>query len=279
MRDQKFEKIRIHKHILLFLFSVFFTYLHSTETSPWLGNPYEFEWRNSLCVQNYSRLNINSHSSKSHQTDYFFNSSLCNSIPYLGAEIECLLAKTKEQRGDVDSLKLTGRYVFQDDIAGDPISLVTGVSLTKAFWPSLRDISSFHHGLGEVELFLSFGKERSQCNFWIFRWWGLAGIGVAERGSPWLRAELKAAMSFRERHELELGCLSLFGLGRKSLRKHDFKGYGSIHHQSVDLALRYTYLIDFVGNFNVEYSYRVYAYNFPARVNRVKAQFLFTFSL
>jgi hypothetical protein len=207
------------------------------------------------------------------------NSSLCNAIPSAGIEIEVTSAYTRKQNGGVDQFKINGRYILRDDVAGDPLSLAIGASLTKAFWSSLKDVSSFHHGLGEAELFVSFGKERALGLDWGSRLWGLAGIGFAERGSPWLHFELKSASRWRENHAFTIFLNSLWGLGGKSLQRRHFHGYGSIHHQSIDLGLRYEYFIQFVGELSLEYSYRVHAINFPADVHRLTAEFLYTFGL
>ncbi|MDP1880844.1 MAG: hypothetical protein Q8K60_07880 [Parachlamydiaceae bacterium] len=256
-----------------------FTRVNATEYQPWVGNIYEFEWRNSLIYQQYSQVSSGSHLKRKSGHDTFFNVSVLNTISEFSPEIEVLGANTHRQPGNIDSLKVNGRYVWKDDVAGDAITLTTGVSLTKAFWPSLKDVSSFHHGLGEAELFVSFGRERSVESDWVSRWWGMVGIGVAERGSPWMRIQGDYDMQWNEKHRLKLFCHTLWGLGRERLHLQHFHGYGSIRHQSVDLGIKYDYQIEFVGSVSCQYSYRVYALNFPAYTHRVVLQVLYTFGL
>ena len=265
--------------IALFLLSLYQGY--ATEYQPWLGNFYEFELRTSGQYQGYTWLSSDSHLKKYYSNDVFLNVSLSNARPdpAIGTEVEITQARTRRQRGDIDQLKVTGRYVWQDDVAGDPLSLMTGLSYTQAFYYSLRDVSSFHHGFSNIELFISLGKENPDESVWASRWWGMLAIGVAERGSPWFRLHLNYEKRWREKHEVKTFLSSLWGLGHKRLHPHHFHGYGSIQHQSIDLGLRYTYLLELYGSASLEYSYRIYARNFPAFTHQVLAQLLYTFGL
>lgn len=253
----------------------------ATEYEPWLGNFYEFELRSSLKYQGYAWLASGLHHTKYTSNDVFLNLNLSNAIPdpSMSGEFEVIEARTRRQRGEIDQLKLTGRYLWQDDIAGDPYSLITGLSYIQAFKNSLRDVSSFHHGLYSAEFFVSIGQESADECLWGSRWWGIFAIGIAEQGSPWLRFRLNYDKRWYEKHDLSLFLHSLWGLGGKHLHLGDFHGYGPIKHQSIDLGLRYTYVLEYYGNASLEYSYRIYASNFPAYVHRVFAQVLYTFGL
>lgn len=254
---------------------------NATEYQPWLGNFYEFELRSSLMYQGYTWLSSGAHLKKYSSHDAFLNISLSNALPNptIGAEIELTEARTRRQRGDIDQLKVTGRYVWQDDIAGDPFSLTTGLSYNQAFCYSLRDVSSFHHGFSDVEIFASLGKENPEESVWNSRWWSLLAVGVAERGSAWIRFHLDYEKRCYEKHEVKAFLHSLWGLGHKSLRIDHFHGYGSIQHQSIDFGFRYTYLLQFYGSMSLEYSYRIYARNFPSDTHQILAQLLYTFGL
>jgi hypothetical protein len=265
----------------IFLFLLDVCQGSATEYQPWLGNFYEFELRSDAMYQGYAWLSSGSHLKKYLSNDVFldFSLSIARPDPDVSLEFEIIEARTRRQRGDIDQLKLTGRYVWQDDIAGDPMSLITGISYIQAFSSSLKDVSSFHHGLYNAEFFLSLGKEWAEGNLWNSRWWSVFAIGIAERGTPWLRFRLDYDKRWGEQHETKLFLHSLWGLGRHPLRFYHFYGYGSIQHQSIDLGLRYTYLLEFYGSASLEYSYRVYAYNFPAYTHHVIAQLLYTFGL
>lgn len=259
---------------------LFIGYVESTQTEPWLGNAYEFEFRPSLTYQGYRSLASSAHQQKYSSDDFFLNASLSNSAPSMGVELEALGARTRRQKGDVDQIKLTGRYVWLDDITGDPLSVVSGLSYIQAFHHSLKDVSSFHHGLCEAEFFVSIGKELARDCEWNSRWWGVFGIGSAvDRGSPWLRFDIAYEKCFCEMHALRFMLNSLWGTGNRSLCLHHFDGYGPIQHQAIDLGVRYTYVLTFFGNASLEYSCRVHARNFPEYVHRVTVQILYTFGL
>lgn len=275
-----FKRCRLH----LFVFSLFLlnTFCVSgTEYQPWLGNFYEFEVRSSAKYQGYKRLSSGSNLRKYSSNDVFLNLSLINARPpALGGELEITQARTRKQRGNIDQLKLTGRFVWQDDVAGDPISLTTGLSYAQAFRHGLKDVSSFHHGFSNAELFASIGKESPPNeSIWGSRWWSVVAIGVAERGSPWFRLNVDYEKRLFEKHEMRAFLHSLWGIGGQKLRVDDFHGYGPVRHQSIDLGLRYTYLLDYYGSGSLEYSYRVYAYNFPSYAHQVYVQILYTFGL
>lgn len=263
-----------------FLFLLVFSFGEATQYQPWFGNPYEFEVRGSLLNQNYSRLSSNSRSIKYSTGDFFLNGSLSNALPTLGVELEAMGAWTKKQRGDLDQLKLTGKYLWSDDVAGDLVSLATGISYIQAFQHSVHDVSSFHHGSSEAEIFITLGKEKAVRDFWASRWWGMLGIGTSfSRGSPWIRFHAAYEKSWGETHLLLLFADTLWGLGNKRLVLPHFHGYRRIGHQSIDLGLRYTYLIDFFGSVSLQYSYRIWARNFPEQTHRVMAEVLYTFGL
>lgn len=265
---------------LIFIFGSLPFYSWGIDTKPWLGNLYEFEWHSSAVYQSFSSVASDSHFEKYSSDDFFLNRSLSNSCESFGVEVEVTGARTRKQLWDIDHFSVTGRYVWTNDIAGDPLSFTTGVNLSKCFHRSLHDLSSFHHGLGEAEFFVSIGAETEKDDIqWLKRGWGVFGIGIAERGSPWLRGQLAYEFRLCTYHEIGFQLNTLWGLGSKRLRPHDFHGYGPIQHQSLDLGLRYTYLIEFVGNIGLEYYYRPYARNFPAQAHRVILSMLYTFGL
>lgn len=274
-------KATVRWKLLSILFFLYSFQANSTEYQPWLGNYYEFEFRSSVDYQGSGWLTSGSHLKKYTANNIFLNLSFCNAIPdpSLGIEFEVTEARTRVQHGEIDNLKLTGRYLWQDDVAGDSISLITGLSYTQAFKKSLKDPNSFHHGLHNTEFFISFGKENPDEWLWGSRLWCVCALGIAEQGSPWLRFNVDADKRWCEKHEMSLFVHSLWGFGHKNLYLHDFQGYGPIKHQSIDFGMRYTYVLEYYGCASVEYSYRVYAHNFPAYVHSVIAQILYTFGL
>lgn len=254
-------------------------------TSPWLGLPFEFESRLSGLYQTFHTVATGSHSEVYSSNDFFLNYSLKNSLPTptLSVAFDATLAVTRKQKGQVDRLRLMGMYVWKDDVAGDPASVAFGLSYAQAFGYSLRDVSSFHHGLYNGEFFVTFGKERAFTDYWDLHWWGLVGIGTAEQGSPWVRfnldCEKRGESRTWENHAVGAFVHVLFGTGDEKLHLHHFKGYGRVQHESIDLGLRYIYTIDCFGSATLEYSYRPYARNFPAYAQCLLLTVLYTFGL
>ncbi len=258
----------------------------STQDLPWLGNFAELEWRNSMRYQTYHHLLHGKKALPYASDDQFIDSSLSTAIFEYGIELELVCAHTRKQRG-IDQFKITGRYVWMDDIAGDPLSLTSGFSFIESFEPSLHDPSSFHHGRGEGELFLSLGKEFNPgynddeldiLGEWHARGWGVLAIGTSPtRGVPWARFIVAYDKRIGLRHEFRLFSKGLYGFGDRNLHLDDFHGYGLIRHRSVEVGFRYTYLIEFFGSASIEYANRVYAYNFAANASQVTVEVLYTF--
>ncbi len=268
--------------MMVLLFLLFFSMIgHATEYQPWLGNFYEFELRSDCRYQHYNHVSAGSHLRKLHGDSVFLNLSLSNSLPDpdYGVELEITEACTRKQPGEIDQIKLAGRLLWLDDIAGDAVSMVTGVNYAQAFTSSLKDISSFHHGLYNGEFFITVGKETPYDSFWAQRWWGMFALGVAEQGSPWIRFNMYFDKRLAERHEGKIFIETLWGLGTKKLKVDYFSGYGPIAHQSIDIGVNYTYLIEFFGSASFKYGFRVYAQNFPAYSHQFLAEIKSTFGL
>jgi len=250
----------------------------ATELIPWYGNDLEIETRATYLFQSYR--SVDGSCGKRSSNDHFLTLSAL--VPYdcWCAELEATWADTCKPSFGWDNFRLTGRYRILDDIIGDCVTLVTGVTLTKAFRPARRDISSFHHGGIEVEGHVTVGQEVSCEQFWTSRWWGVLGLGVGDVGSAWIRGDAAWETNICERHIIRLFGKTLWGLGGRKLCVRKFHGYGSIHHQSIDLGLRYSYWTDLCDiTLAVEYSRRVYAKNFPRRADHIMLRLLYPFGL
>lgn len=252
----------------------------TVEYQPWIGNYLEFEWRSALRYQYIHDLSSRSHLESYLSNDWFASTGLSFAAkPNFSLDVEGVAAWTRKQHGAIDQIRLNGRYVWLDDIAGDPVSLTTGASFIQSFSWSLKDISSFHHGRSEAELFFSVGKEWAKGEAWLSRLWAMGALGAAERGSPWLRFHIAYAARLCCHHEFEVFTRTLWGLGHKPLCRHHFHGYGPIQHQSMDIGFRYHYLIDFFGSLSIEYANRVYARNFPLATHQIQLSVLYLFGL
>lgn len=252
-----------------------------TEFSPWLGRDFEIEPRATYIYQTYSHINTGHGKIRESSHDQFYTLSAMVSAFDYSAEIETTIANTRVQRPACDNIRLTARYRLMDDILGiDPVTVTPGITLTKAFKHSVKDVSSFHHGEIEGEFNLAIGREISCLAFWEARWWGVLGIGGGDHGWPWIRADLFWEHNFWDLHQCRICMKTLWGLGHKDISRHEsFGGYGPIRHRSVDLGVRYTYHFEFGGVFSLEYNRRVYARNFPTQANLIFVSFVYPFSL
>ncbi len=208
-----------------------------TQVLPWYGDLFELQPRVSVYYQTYRDVSSGSDRIRHSSDDIFVDASVSTALGYneaWAAEVEVIGAHTRHQRQfNFDNVRLTGRYLVWDDVAGDLLSLVIGVTGIQAVSLSVNDISSFHHGKLEGEAHLSFGREVACGENWVSRWWMLAAIGIADVGSAWWRGIATWEWRLRESHALAVFGHYLEGLGGKRLHPHDFHGYGSIAHSVV----------------------------------------------
>jgi len=249
----------------------------ATDLKPWFGNDYEAELRATALYQNYRSVATPSHHNiKREENDAFITLSAAYPFKRYSGEFEATAAFTRHQSQCWDNFRVTGRYQWlNDNEDGDPFSLVTSLTLTEPFSRALHDISSFHHGHLEGEFDISFGKAYGcECSKdYLYRWWSVIGAGVAEEGSPWLRGDAAFEYNANGTHLFRGFVNTLWGMGGEILDPYHFRGYGKIHHESVDVGFRYGYVIDCFGTLSIQYARRVYAYNFPENANLVLIEY------
>lgn len=196
-------------------------------------------------------------------------------------EIDLSLAESSKRNFGFDSITFTGRYQIWDDVALiDPVSVVATLSFSSASRTAVNDIASFHHGKFKTIAHISVGKEFPCQQFWLSRFWSAVGAGFADVGSPWWHFYLCAEKNIFDRHRWMIFMESLVGCGSKSLsRKKSFHGYGPIAHRSVDFGINYRFSLECGLKVSLEYSYRVYAQNFPKNTNSAALSLLYPFGL
>lgn len=268
---------------ILFSFSLIFVsfFANATELLPWFDTSFQIEARGSYVFQTYPSLAGSRHCKHYSSDDSFLIiSAAVSALEMLSLELELTASETRKHDFGFDNFRLTARYLWLDDIVEDPISLMTGLTVTQAVHRSVNDPSSFHHGKIAAELHASIGKEIICYNTWTSRWWGTFGIGIADTGWPWIRGDFAAEHRLCDNQWIRLFINTLWGLGHKHIPcPHSFHGYGPVRHQSIDLGTRYDYRFDIWGTLSLEYSYRVYARNFPANANRLMISYLYPFGI
>jgi hypothetical protein len=253
--------------------------LTATEFAPWYDNDLEIQSRSKILYQTFNKLGTHDGKTCYLSNDVFLNQSLGISFDKYAAEVELCAAATRKQHFNLDHLKLTGRYRLLDDITDDPYSVVAGVSFIQAGQPALYDPASFHHGIFGVETHISVGKEVSTGQFWQKRYFGVLAFGLSY-GSPWVRGNFTYLQNVCNLHTFGAFINTLVGFGGQNLKVGSFHGYGTVRHQSVDLGISYSYLIEKIdGELTGDYSYRVYAKNFPKNASRLAVTLWIPFGL
>lgn len=250
------------------------------ELHPWIPRVLEIETYASSQLQAYQSIKSSNRSRRKPACNLFFAIGAASAYEDFAAEAEAIASDSQYCDFGMDSIQITGRYRWFNDIVADPVSLVSGLTVSQVFKPGLRNLSSFHHGGIECEALLAIGRESSCGQFWVSRWWGLAGVGLADMGYPWIRANINWERNFGDAHQIRLFANTLWGLGPHRLKLYaPFRGYGSIRHQSVDVGVDYRCHYQWGGGTSLEYAYRVFARNCPTGVNTLLVSFWYPFGL
>lgn len=264
-------------------FFVCFTWLISlcaTDLKPWPTPTLLFLPHADYTAQYYRAIGTGCGSRTDSSFNHFLNVGVeVGALDLFSLEVECLLARTHVQTAGVDSLRLTGRYFWLNGIPDDSMSAAVGVTFIPVFHHAYLDPGSFHHNRFETEAHLSFGKEQACDQFWSSRWWNVLAIGIADRGSPWIRTESAWERNYHDCAQWRLFVNTLWGLGRHEFPccVQNFNSYAGIHHQSIDIGTGYTYYWNTCAYFKVDYAYRLYAKNYPQRANTLTLSFIYPF--
>lgn len=256
------------------------TVVNAIDYKPWYGRIFEIDASADILMQGFTHVDTKHGSGKHSEFDAFIDLSASMEVwDGIAAQLEVIAAQTREHHFNMDAIRLTGKYQWLNDIIGDPVSLSTGLTLSTIFPACRRNLATFDHGGIGCEGHIAVGREVSCMQFWTSRLWGVFAMGIADVGSPWLRANFAWEHNWWDRHRLELAADTIWGLGRNGLDLHHFHGYGPVQYQAVDLALRYNYQFDCGLVLGAGYGYRVYARYAPENVNFVMLRIMYPFGL
>lgn len=254
--------------------------LFGLEEQPWFGDVYEFHF---LGFYDYSRFHsIQNATPPYHQ---LFQSNLA----YLGLDFspspvwsidgDMQIAATTAEPFYFQSIALQARYLWLDDIIGDPITFTTGASGRVITTTALHDVSSMRHGNTDFEVNFSLGKEFDANYWWRFRAWAFGAVGHANRGSPWVRGTVAIEANIEDEHKFALYATGMNGYGgHKHINPYHFNGYAKIREKNIDLCFRYGFRIGVWGTIRFEYQRRLLAKACPQRVNSFVVGYLLPFS-
>lgn len=231
---------------------------------PWLGDPYAFQAQVTYGYSHYPNVQNASVPLKSASNDHLVAGSIEWCLQNWDFELEAELVDTPRQSFGYRAAAMQLRYLWLNDIACDPFSLITGLIVQNTSTRSLKDVSCPYHANMNFELNATFGKEWCRGPDWLWRGYGFFGAGIGNRGSPWLRGQLAIQGNMQGRHQGQLFALGYFGLGDETrVNTRHFFGWAKFRHQSVDLGGSYRYVFDCFGNISLDLTYRVFARSFP----------------
>jgi len=251
------------------------------QEKPWFGDCFEFHARANY---EYNYFNKVDHAipqlSTTFQTHVLGAGIDLTAPETWNYEMEIEFADTSSVSWGYRSFALQVRKLWLDDVCCDPISLSTGLVYRDASSRMRKALSTPYHGRGNFEFHTAIGKEWGVGPYWYFRVFGLAAVGQATQGSPWLRGDLFFWGNFRNCHQWRLYAKSYFGLGSKrDVFIEDFDGWGKIGHHSVDLGASYRFRLGLYGTLRFDYVRRIYARSYPEKVNFFVFTFRFPFSV
>jgi hypothetical protein len=250
------------------------------EVQPWFGDVYEFHLLSSYAYSRFSSFENAVpplHSPFQSHLAYFGLDFSPSPVWSIDGDIQ--FADTTQMSFNFRTLAIQARYLWLDDIIGDPISLSTGANVRVTPSHALHDISCPSHGNADFELNFSLGKEFEAADSWLIRAWMFGAIGHANQGAPWVRAMAALETNIDDRHKLALFADGINGYGRHTHVDIDhFFGYGRVREKAIDLGLRYGYRTGVWGTLRVEYIRRVLAKSAPQRVNTFILSYLLPFS-
>jgi len=251
------------------------------EMQPWFGDVYEFHF-----LQSYSYSWFYTVQGSRPHYDQFFHTNLLYSglefspSPVWDIDTDLQFAESKATSFNFRSLAVQVRYLWLDDIIGDPISFATGASARLTSTNSLKDVSCPSHGNMDFELNFSLGKEFDAAYTWRFRAWMFGAVGHANRGAPWVRAVASFEMNREDIHKWAVYAAGINGYGRHTHIDVDhFFGYARVREKAIDLGIRYGYGMGVWGTLRVDYLRRVLAKAAPQNVNTFVIGWLLPFSI
>jgi len=245
--------------VLLLLFSQ----AYAVDYSPWFAPPWQFQGTVGTRYEHSKKIQSPKGNFNALSNEYFLDMGLAvTPWPYWNVEAEFAMFHSQEIDFAYQVANITVRYAWLDDIAGDPISLVTGVTVALPGNHFLKELTMPYHGNVNTEIHASIGKEFTCRGEWKRRFWALGGWGFANKGSTWVHGFLAWEESLNACMTWSLGSDLLFGLGNEDLIEADFNGYADIGYQVINLATALNYQIPYVGTLQGIVLYNVYARNF-----------------
>lgn len=252
--------------------------IEAFEYRPWFPEEYLLEATPSYIYSNYPFIEGSTLPS-SHSRNSAFN--LEGRFAFLDnweVQLEACFLQSHYTSFNFQDIGVMGRYCLWDDLQGDPIRCVIGIDAI--FVPTwfVHDPTSPYHAQSNFEASCSVGKEWYTLDEWKERLAALFAVGMANRGYPWIKADLHAALAVQPWIALELSGYGYFGFGPdRTINPLLFNGYANIAHRSIDIALKADLTLSH-GVIYVEYLRRLYAEAYPSHLNAVTVGYRLLFN-
>ncbi|MDN3504279.1 MAG: hypothetical protein P0S95_01730 [Rhabdochlamydiaceae bacterium] len=270
------------KRILLFIALLFSIRGAAFELQPWFTYPYEFHFRPSYLAAYYPNVNgaTNPISYNAWNQELYLNFGF-NTMSQFDTQIEAGFFNTSKTNATFQSAAVMGRYLLLDDVQGDPISAALGLNIRFVPDHALTDTFTPYHNIVNFETNLAIGKEFDNLQYWLYRLYGVASVGIANRGAPWVKGLGSFEFNARDnRNQCAVLVDSYFGFGSQDfVNINRFNSYAKIWHQNVDVSAIYRHLFDIWGTISIEFGYRVYAKNYPENLVFAKLKYDLPFSI
>lgn len=271
----------MNKKLATLFFALVLRVASAYELQPWFYELLEFSFTPSYTFEHYSDVQGSTNPSKYVSNDHIVDFLLqVSPFPTLDVQIEATFEKTRRYEFGFETAGLQLRYLFLNDVAGDPVSLAVGLQSDFVDFSRLKDVSVPYHFVSNFELGSAVGKEFDKEQYWVHRLWAYAGVGIANRGEPWIRARLAYFFNLRDRHRFHLFSEGYFGTGGKNqINIGEHTGYFNVAHRSIDIGAAYQYHFDIWGDITLEYFYRPYAHAFPKNLQSITLSYRLPFSI
>ncbi len=255
--------------------------LEGLERLPWFRNIWEFTFTPTYTYSQYPSVQNGVPKGQQKSNDHLISFDFA--VPFtsqwqMDSQVE--FADTPRQSMGLRSLAFQPRYLWLDDLLGDPVSLTTGAVIRGVTHHSLKDVSSPYHSYLNFEINSALGREWNRGFDWHVRSFGGASIGIATRGFPWVSAFTGVEGQMHQAHRLGMCLEGALGFGhRKRVYFNHFNGYAFIEHRNIDVSVKYTYVFEIWGQLSCAYTRRIYAGSFPEKVNFFTFSYMLPFSL
>ncbi len=272
----------LFRSLLISIFLGLYATAQAADLRPWFGRDRMLYIRPWSTMQWYPSIDTGSGTIHRRTFNQFYGvSATIAKDDTWSLEGETTFSKTSQHSFTLENGSVTLRRKFLNDIVGDPVSLVAGMTLTGPTGRALRDYNTIYHGRSDIEGHLAIGKECSCGAYWDSRWWGAFIIGKADIGDAWFRARGEWEKSYFDQHQCRLFVEGAGGFGHRSLSiQAPFKGYGRVQYRLIDIGASYRFLIDDDGKMlTIEYARRILARNTTKNVNNVSLCVLLPFNL